>query len=78
MWVVFHADSDSDRVEAKLGQKWLQIDDFRFSPQKCVFQEVFLARSGGLPRVPRGLAGARLTPVEPKLELAQFMIKFGL
>ena len=34
---VFHAESDSDRVEAKLGQKWLQIDDFRFSPPKTRF-----------------------------------------
>ena len=35
---VFHADFDSDRVEAKLGRKWLQIDDFCFSLQKCVFK----------------------------------------
>ena len=34
---VFDAESDSDRVEAKLGQKWVQIDDFQFSPPKRVF-----------------------------------------
>ena len=55
---VFHAGSDSDRVEAELGQKWLQIDDFRFSLQKCVF----LGRSsylvlGDPARGPSWLAG---------------------
>ena len=47
MWIVFHADSDFDRVEAKFCQKWFQIDDFRFSLPKRVFSEVFRARSGG-------------------------------
>ena len=46
--------------------------------KKRVLGEVFLARSGGGSPGAQGPGWARLTPVEPKLELAQFMIKFGL